>query len=149
MRETGSQVPGVLTDRGLGWQAAGFTLTGIACLVILKAFEGSDSWFYLWFETAAVDLYWAFILPLAVVFDGGRKLFEKGKAIREAKKAEIRERAISEGMKEGRKEGIKEGAEQGAKAENDRIRKLLEEHGVELPNAVVTAAFGDSPDENK
>ena len=48
-----------LVNRGVGWQAAGFTLTGIACLLILKSFEGSDLWLFQWFEKATVDLYWS------------------------------------------------------------------------------------------
>lgn len=43
MRESQSQVPEALANRGVGWQAAGFTLTGIACLLILKSFEGAIS----------------------------------------------------------------------------------------------------------
>ena len=100
MQQQDAQQTGALADRGVGWQAIGFTLTGIA-MAALKAFDSSDSWLYQWFETATVDLYWAFVLPLAVLFDGGRKLFEKGKAIREAKKAEIREKALRRGRQEG------------------------------------------------
>ena len=87
MREAQSQFPETLVNRGVGWQAAGFTLTGIACLLILKSFEGSDFWLYQWFEKATVDLYWSFIVPLAFLFDWVRKMFESAKAIREAKKA--------------------------------------------------------------
>ena len=128
MRQTDNQSTSVLADRGVGWQASGFTLTGIACLWILKAFDGSDYWLYQWFETAAVDLYWAFVLPLAVLFDGGRKLFEKGKAIRDAQKAKIEERA----------------REQGRLAEQERIQKALAKHGVALSPDVVDDLFGNS-----
>ena len=119
-------MPETLVNRGVGWQAAGFTLTGIACLAILKSFEGSDFWLYQWFEKAAVDLYWSFIVPLAFLFDWVRKMFESAKAIREAKKAQIREKAIREGTQ----------------GENQRIRKLLEQHGVELSPEVAEAVFG-------
>lgn len=132
MRESSSQVPEALVNRGVGWQAAGFTLTGIACLLILKSFEGSDFWLYQWFEKATVDLYWSFIVPLAFLFDWVRKMFESAKAIREAKKAEIREKAI------------KEGTQKGTQEENQRIRKLLEHHGIELSPEVAEAVFGDS-----
>ena len=128
MREAESQFPETLVSRGVGWQAAGFTLTGIACVVILKLFEGSDYWLYQWFEKATVDLYWAFIIPLAALFDWGRKMFESAKAIREAKKAEIRERALKEGTQE----------------ENQRIRKVLEQYGITLSPEVAEAVFGDS-----
>ena len=131
MRDAQSQVPEVLTDRGIGWQAIGFTLTGILCLVILKAYEGSDYWVYQWFETATVDLYWAFVLPLAALFDGGRKLFERGKAIREAQKARMVEKARREAGKKARQE------------ENERIKKLLEQNGITLSPEVSEAAFGN------
>jgi hypothetical protein len=42
MRETHTQVPEAFVNRGVGWQAAGFALTGIACLVILRSFDGSN-----------------------------------------------------------------------------------------------------------
>ena len=112
-------MPEVLVNRGIGWQAARFTLTGIACLVILKSFEGSDHWLYQWFEKATVDLYWSFIVPLAALFDWGRKMFESAKAIREAKKAEMLDK------------------------ERKRILKVLEKHGVTLPPEVAEAAFGN------
>ena len=116
-------MPETLVNRGVGWQAAGFTLTGIACLLILKSFEGSDFWLYQWFEKATVDLYWSFIVPLAFLFDWGRKMFESAKAIREAKKAEIRARTI--------------------KKERERIQKELERRGVVLSPEVVEAVFRD------
>jgi hypothetical protein len=126
MQQADPRTQGTLADRGVGWQAAGFTLTGIACVVILQEFEGSSSWPYEWFEAASVRLYWAFLVPLAALFDGGRKLFEKGKAIREAKKAEIREK--------GRREG--------EERERQRIMKELEAHGIHLPPTVAEAVLG-------
>ena len=78
---------------------------------------------------ASPYLYWSFVLPLAALFDGGRKLFEKGKAIREAKKAEIREK--------GRREGQEK--------ERERITRELEEleaSGVTLPPAVAEVVLG-------
>lgn len=132
MRESQSQVPEVLVNRGVGWQAAGFSLTGIACLVILKAFKGSDFWLYQWFETVTVDLYWSAIVPLAFLFDWVRKMFESAKAIREAKKAEIREKALREGEKR----------------ERERILKELEAAGVTLPPVVAEVVLGKRPGDN-
>ena len=117
MREAESQFPETLVSRGVGWQATGFTLTGIACVVILKLFEGSDYWLYQWFEKATVDLYWAFIIPLAALFDWGRKMFESAKAIREAKKLEMLEK------------------------ERKRIRKELERRGVS--SEIIEAVFAN------
>ena len=120
MQDTDTQLQGTLSDRGVEWQAIGFTLTGIICLVVLNLYERSDDWPYKWFETATVGLYWSFVVPLAALFDGGRKLFEKGKAIREAKKAEMLEK------------------------ERKRIQKELERRGVPMSRDVIEAVFGDS-----
>ena len=126
MREAQSQVPETLANRGVGWQAAGFTLTGIVCLALLRSFEGSDFWLYHWFQKATVDLYWSFIVPLAFLFDWMRKMFETAKAIREAKKAQIREKAIREGEER----------------ERERIMKELEAAGLSLPSMVTEVVLG-------
>ena len=131
MRQTQSQVPEVLTDRGIGWQATGFTLMGIVCLVVLQTYDGSDFWPYQWFETATVDLYWSFVLPLAALFDGGRKLFEKGKAIREAQKSRMVEKAQRKAKQQ----------------ENERIKNLLEQNGISLSPEVSEAVFGNQPED--
>ena len=120
MRQAQPQVPETLVNRGVGWQAAGFTITGIACLLILKSFEGSDFWLYYWFEKATVDLYWSFIVPLAFLFDWMRKMFESAKAIREAKKLEMLEK------------------------ERKRIRKELERRGVS--SEIIEAVFANRSD---
>ena len=129
MRESQSQFPEALVNRGVGWQASGFTLTGIACLLILKLFEGSNLWLYQWFEKATIDLYWSFIVPLAFLFDWVRKMFESAKAIREAKKAEIAERARRKARQE----------------ERERIQEELEQRGVTLSPEVVEAVFKNPP----
>ena len=129
MQQTDPRTQGTLADRGIGWQATGFTLTGIACLAILKSYDGSDFWLYQWFETATVDLYWTFLVPLAALFDGGRKLFEKGKAIREAQKALMVKRAIER--------------------EHERIRKALEKHGVALSPEASEAVFGNNAEDSQ
>ena len=83
------------SERGIGFQAAGFAVVGCASVAILQT--GSESWAYQSFETAATRLYWAFVVPLAALFDWGRKMFETRKAIREA----AIERAIQKGVKKG------------------------------------------------
>ena len=91
-----------LGDRGIGVQAAGFAIVGLVCLSVLQLGSGSDYFLYLWFETAVTRLYWAFVVPLAATFDWGRKMFERGKAIREAKKSEILEKARQKALREER-----------------------------------------------
>ena len=105
-------------------QAAGFAVVGCVSVAALHLFEGSDYALYQWFETAATQLYWAFVVPLAALFDWGRMMFAKGKAIREAKKAEIR------------RAGVQEGIQQGIRQSDAKWRALAEKYGIpesELP----------------
>ena len=133
-------MPGGLADRGIGFQAAGFTLVWFASTTILELFEGSNFWLYLWFERATVDTYWASLVPLAALLDWIRKMFERGKAIREAKKAEIQEKARLKGLLEGRQEGRQEGQRE----TTERIQELLKSSGVALPPEIESAIFGDA-----
>ena len=64
-----------------------------------------------------VQIYWALVVPLGALFDWGRKMFETGKAIREAKLRQIRD----EGRREGRQETI------------ELVKAVLAESGVSLP----------------
>ena len=82
---------GQISDRGIWWQIIGFTVVGGGCLAILEVFAGSEFWAYQWFETAATRLYWAFVIPLAGLFDEARKMFETKMEIRRA----AREKALA------------------------------------------------------
>ena len=155
---------GGLADRGIGFQAAGFALVWLGSTAILELFQGSNFWLYQWFERATVDTYWAALIPLGALFDWVRKMFERGKAIREAKKAEIEERAarrglerglaqgmeqgmeqgIAQGMEQGIAQGIAQGMEQGRAETAEEFRTLLKQHGITLPPEVDSAMFGDS-----
>ena len=99
-----SDLANELSERGIWWQVGGFTITGCVSVAILQIWEGSDFWAYRSFEIAVKDLYWLFILPLAGLIEGVRKLFEKASEIRAAQRAKIRER----GREEGRKEALAE-----------------------------------------
>ncbi len=127
--------PSRLIDRGVGFQAAGFTLVLFISVVVLELFEGSNFWLYQWFKRAATEIYWSSLVPLGALFDWVRKMFESGKAIREAKKAEIREKGLREGREKGREEGRREA---------ERIKALLESPGVNLPPEIASAIFGDT-----
>ena len=118
-----------LGDRGIGVQAAGFVIVGCVCLSVLQLWSGSDHFLYLWFETAATKLYWAFVVPLAATFDWGRKMFERGKAIREAKKAEILAKARLKGQQEERK----------------RIKAEMERNGMAVTPEMEAILSGDAP----
>ena len=169
----GAQGPSsVLADRGVGFQAGGFTLAWIVSTAILELFQGSNFWLYQWFERATVDTYWSALIPLGALFDWMRKMFERGKAIREAKKAEIEEKAarrglergmqqgieqgiqqgieqgmqqgIERGIEQGLERGIERGMQQGRQEATEQFRELLKQHGITLPPEVDSAMFGDS-----
>ena len=131
-----SDLRGGLADRGIGFQAAGFVLVWLVSTAILELFQGSNYWLYQWFERATVDTYWSALVPLGALFDWVRKMFERGKAIREAKKAEIEEKAI--------RRGLERGIEQGRQQATEQFRKLLKQHGIALTPEVESAMFGDS-----
>ena len=114
----------VASDRGIGFQAIGFTIVGLGSVAVLETTSGSGFWWYDAFVLATTKLYWAFILPLAALFDWGRKMFESGRAIREAKKAQIRAEGVQEGIL--------------------HVKTLLEENNIELPPDVAEKVFGNS-----
>ena len=121
-----------LSDRGVGVQAVGFAVVGCISVAALQLFSGSDHLLYQWFEMVATRLYWAFVVPLAALFDWGRIMFARGKAIREAKKAEILAKATQEARRETRQETI----EQERKRYNAKMRAWAKERGIpenELP----------------
>ena len=121
-------MPDGLGDRGIGVQAAGFVIVGSICLSVLQLWSGSDHFLYLWFETAVTKLYWAFVVPLAATFDWGRKMFEKGKAIREAKKAEILEKARLKALRE----------------ERQRIKTEMERNGIPITPEIEAILSGNA-----
>ena len=138
---------GGLVDRGIGFQAAGFAVVLLASTTILRVFQGSEFWLYQWFEIAVTGTYWAAVAPLAALFDWMRKMFERGKAIREAKKAEILAKERRKGREEGREEGQAEGLAKGVELVRERekeIQTLLKSPGVTLPPEIADAIFGDA-----
>ena len=125
-----------LSDRGIAVQAWGFAIVGCASVAALRLFSGSDYALYEWFDTAATRLYWAFVVPLAALFDWGRTMFAKGKAIREAKKAEILAKATQEARQKAGQEARKQAIRETAQRSNANLRSLAEKYGIpenELP----------------
>ena len=121
-----------LGDRGIGVQAAGFVIVGCVCLSILQVWSGSDHFLYPWFETAVTKLYWAFVVPLAATFDWGRKMFERGKAIREAKKAEILAKVAAEARQKA------------LQGERKRIKAEMERMGIAVTPEMETILSSDA-----
>ena len=71
-------------------------------------------------------------------------MFERGRDIREAKKAEILAKERRKGREEGRAEGRAQGRAEALAEVTDRLKVLLESHGVILPPEVADAIFGDA-----
>lgn len=126
-----SETPRGLGDRGIGWQAAGFALVALVSVVILELYSGSRFWLYEGFRTAVVLMYWALVVPLGALFDWGRKMFETGRAIREAKLRQIHDDGLHKGRQEGRRETI------------ELFRTVLEESGVSLPPDVAERLYDE------
>ena len=72
------------------------------------------------------QLYWAFLVPLAALIDWGRIMFAKGKAIREAKKAEI----LAKATHEARQEAAQQAVQQTVKRSNANMRAWAKERGI-------------------
>ena len=148
-----SDLPNELSDRGIWWQVGGFVIAGCVSVAILQIWDGSNYWAYRSFEIAVKDLYWMFVLPLAGLFEGVRKLFEKASEIRAAQREKIVRRALEKGHKQGHKQGH----EQGRKQAMSQIRQLLRDGQkdpatgditVTLSQAAADALLGDPPDSN-
>ena len=103
-----SELPNELSERGIWWQVGGFAIAGCASVAVLQIWEGSDFWAYRSFEIAVKDLYWMFVLPLAGLFEGVRKMFEKASEIRAAQREKMLRKAHAKGRKEGHTEGREE-----------------------------------------
>ena len=128
------ELPGELVDRGIYWQIGGFAVVALSSAVLLVEFAGSDYRAFLYFEVAATKLYWAFVIPLAGLFDGVRKMFEKMSEIR----AKRRQRWLDEGRREGRQEGRRQ--------ERERVRAEVQRLGAALSPEIV-ASLLDDPDD--
>ena len=108
-------------ERGIGFQAVGFAVVGCVSVAILQFGSESDSWAYQSFQTAATRLYWAFVVPLAALFDWGRKMFETRKAIREA----AIEKAIEKGVRKAVGKAVEQAVEQAVENERRRVWEQL------------------------
>ena len=95
-----SELPNELSERGIWWQVGGFAVAGCVSVAILQIWDGSNCWAYRSFEIAVKDLYWMFVLPLAGLIEGVRKLFEKASEIRAAQREKMWRRAQERGRRQ-------------------------------------------------
>ena len=129
-----SDLPSELVDRGIRWQIAGFLLVACASVAILAEFAGSDHRAFIYFEIATTRLYWALVIPLAGLFDGARKMFEKMSEIR----AKRRQRWLDEGRREGQHEGRLQ--------ERERLRAEVQRLGAALSPEIVASLLDEPGD---
>ena len=124
-----SELPSELSERGIWWQVAGFTIVALVSLAILAEFSGSDVRAFRYLEIAATKLYWAFVIPLGGLFEGVRKVFEKASEIRAAQRAKMQERWTRQGREQGRREARQE--------VSNRMQEAYDRFGIEQ-NGVMT-----------
>ena len=144
-----SELPNELSERGIWWQVGGFAIAGCASVAVLQIWEGSDFWAYRSFEIAVKDLYWMFVLPLAGLFEGVRKLFEKASEIRAAQREKMLRKARAKGRKEGHMEGRREGHTEGRREGREEalagVRSRLQSAAIKKDPA--TGAITLSPED--
>lgn len=97
------ETAGSTSQRGMGWQALGFAVVGCASVAILELWSESGSWAYQSFETAVSRLYWAFVVPLAALFDWGRRMFETRQEIRKAAVEKAIRKAVEKALEDERR----------------------------------------------
>ncbi len=116
------------SERGFGVQAFGFAVVGFAGVAILQIWSESSSWAYQSFETAVSRLYWAFVVPLAALFDWGRRMFETREAIRRAAVEKAIEKAVEKAVEKALEEKVRQISERAETLNIPRedVKKLLE-----------------------
>ena len=119
-----------LGSRGIGFQAVGFAVVGCVSVAALYGFAGSDHWAYQAFELCVVKLYWAFVAPLAAIFDRVRKMFETRGELRRRMRAEIRAEVEPEVRAEVEPQ-VREEVKREFRAEAERaVRERMERAGL-------------------
>ena len=73
-----------LEERGVVWQGSGFALVGAVSLSLLWVYSEADHWSIGIYRLVLTELNWAFVIALALVIEGIRKMFETRTAIRRA-----------------------------------------------------------------
>lgn len=114
-----------LSERGIGFQAFGFAVVGFSSVALLHIFSDSNFWLYKVFQIAVTQLHWAFLVPLAALFDWGRKMFETRQAIRDA--------ALQSRIQTGVNQVLDERIGQALKGERKRIRESVEKSDLPEP----------------
>ena len=130
-------VTSTLEERGIVWQGVGFAAIGAISVPLLSIYSEADHWSIGVYSLAMTQFNWAFALAIGLVIEGVRRMFETRTEIRRA----ARTKAIENALKKERAE-----AEQAKKKERaeatTRLRRALENRGVENPDQVVEEVYG-------
>ena len=121
------EITSTLEERGVIWQAVGFALIGAGSLLMLSVYSEADHKSIGVLRLAVTQLHWAFVVAIALVIEGVRRMFET--------KTEIRKAA--------RRKAIEKAERRGAQLVLDRTKLILREEGIELPPEVEDRLFGN------
>ena len=111
-----------LEERGIVWQAVGFATAGAISLMLLSVYSEAEHWGLGVYRLAVTQLSWAFVVAIAIVIEGARKMFETKTEIRRA----AREKAIAKARDEGAKELLSELEKRGITVPEDIAERLDE-----------------------
>ena len=120
------EITSTLEERGVIWQAVGFALIGAGSLLMLSVYSEADHKSIGVLRLAVTQLHWAFVVAIALVIEGVRRMFET--------KTEIRKAA--------RRKAIEKAERRGAQLVLDRTKLVLREEGIELSPEVEDKLFG-------
>ena len=127
-----------LEERGIVWQGVGFATVGAISLPLLWIYSEADHWTIGVYRLAVTQLSWAFVVAIAIVIEGIRKMFETKTEIRRA----AREKFIRKTREKAIAEGLEVGLAEGERLATDRMRSKLDRYGVVLPREAEDDIFG-------
>lgn len=119
---TVESVASSLEERGIVWQAVGFATVGAISLMLLSVYSEAEHWSLGVYRLAVTQLSWAFVVAIAIVIEGARKMFETKTEIRRA----AREKAIAKARDEGAKGLLSELEKRGITVPEDIAERLDE-----------------------
>ena len=119
---TVESVASSLEERGIVWQAVGFATIGAISLLVLSVYSEAEHWGLGVYRLAVTQLSWAFVVAIAIVIEGARRMFETKTEIRRA----AREKAIAKARDEGAKELLSELEKRGITVPEDIAERLDE-----------------------
>ena len=127
-----------LEERGIVWQGIGFAAFGALSLPILWIYSEADHWTIGVYRIAVTQLSWAFVVSIALIIEGARRMFETKTEIRRAAREKFIRKTREKAIAEGREVGLAEGE----RLATDLMRSKLDRYGVVLPREAEDDIFG-------